>query len=441
MQVPSFVNPDQKLHDDVRGREFSPGFLFILLNSLLVFSFLFKHIYTNIILLLLAVFFLIQIRYWRFPTKQEKVFLIGCAVFLLTLTIVAIVTSRSISVGLKNLEKYGLLITFPLMLSLLNCDRIQKKYLKIVPWSFTISVLIAALYSLSIGVYNFLLLPPTVANIHGGNSQALLSPWTFLSYERLLKPLQLSPSYTSLFVSFAFFFVFFERKNFHRRKWVVYILLIFFATFILLIGSRIGVIAFLLCLVVTLMASALRNSTSKKRIIIYVVSFIVLFSVVISFNDYIQKRLFYDFQSIEVNKDATDWNSIEIRLAIWRCNLAIVKDNPIFGIGFHDEVRDDCYKKYSFYEHYGVAFNAHNQFLEFYVLGGVVLFILFLFFLYYPVKISLERRNGLFIILMALILLHFQTECLLSRVKGVFFISYFVSYFVYLCKSPVELEK
>ncbi len=122
---------------------------------------------------------------------------------------------------------------------------------------------------------------------------------------------------------------------------------------------------------------------------------------------------------------------MNLRLAIWSCNYDIASHNLFRGIGFEQEIRDACYAQYSFYPYYGTGLNAHNQYLEFLVAGGIGLCLLFLMYMGWLVWVAIKYKEKLFLTLLILLLVNFLTECMLGRVKGDLFITYFASFFMY----------
>ena len=65
---------------------------------------------------------------------------------------------------------------------------------------------------------------------------------------------------------------------------------------------------------------------------------------------------------------------------------------------------------------------------------------LFIIYLYIPINLARKHKESFFITFIVLLLLHFQAESMLSTVKGVIFVSYFLSLFIYDSSTINKLE-
>jgi O-antigen ligase len=122
-----------------------------------------------------------------------------------------------------------------------------------------------------------------------------------------------------------------------------------------------------------------------------------------------------------------DWTGVTIRLAIWKCAWDAVKETPFYGNGTGDaeEKLSESYARNKFLLGGAQNFNAHNQYIESYLLHGAIgLFVLLIVHLV-PLLHSFRARNWLMIMFITVMLMGYLTEAILSVQKGVVFFSFF----------------
>jgi O-antigen ligase len=83
-------------------------------------------------------------------------------------------------------------------------------------------------------------------------------------------------------------------------------------------------------------------------------------------------------------------------------------------------------------------FNAHNEYLSFLIKTGIIGFALFIYVLYFGFAAALQRQDILFLSFMVLISIVAISENFLDVNKGIFFYSFFFSFF--LLSSKVQKE-
>ncbi|NJN42110.1 MAG: O-antigen ligase family protein, partial [Flammeovirgaceae bacterium] len=156
--------------------------------------------------------------------------------------------------------------------------------------------------------------------------------------------------------------------------------------------------------------------------------------LVVSVNPVLKKRFVADVSSIELPIEVSGWNGANIRIAIWKCSTDAFKNSVIFGYGIGDQGvnREKCYQAYSFYGVFGTDLNSHNQFLEYGLIGGLVLILLFIFQIGYSIKVALNSRSILHLSFLILFVVTCCGESLLEQHKGIIFFSYFNSLFLFM---------
>ena len=179
-------------------------------------------------------------------------------------------------------------------------------------------------------------------------------------------------------------------------------------------------------------------SKSKKKFIKTISAIFILGALTFfGFKDLIKDR-FYEIKT-EINKPIVgDYhNSINIRVAIIKCSIDLLKEAPILGFGQNLQKKlNDCYKTNNKSNFYTLStYNTHNYYFNLVLYGGwflLLLFLLYIYFLLFKVKYPLFIS----IIIFQLLLIN-STENFFSRHHGILLFIYFISLFL----SPEKVHK
>jgi O-antigen ligase len=130
-------------------------------------------------------------------------------------------------------------------------------------------------------------------------------------------------------------------------------------------------------------------------------------------------RINYVIQGFS-NEENINIRKQDERILVWESAIEIIKKNPVLGVGVGD-VRTELVKEYVRMGEDKLSqerLNAHNQFLEVLLEGGVISFLMFAFILGFMIFIAINEKNllyGLFVIMM---LVFFMFETILYRFAG-----------------------
>lgn len=213
----------------------------------------------------------------------------------------------------------------------------------------------------------------------------------------------------------------------YKYLWIINALFLFL--FIVVISARISIITLFLLTVVYLIFYA-RISWVKKGVSL--VSFVILFGILVLTNKNISERFFVKSNLEESLKVASDY---EPRIVIWNCAYLMTKKsdfNSIIGFDGYKTISNnflDCYastienpskKEYFLTE----KFNSHNQFIDFYLIGGLIGVLLFLTFF---IKLFIEVRANFFQMAIVIsFLLFFCVENIFYRQFGCYLVGIFI---------------
>lgn len=216
-------------------------------------------------------------------------------------------------------------------------------------------------------------------------------------------------------------------ENNHKRIWY-YMLVLLFVGFNIYISARLSIILNIILILIFLYKSTL-FSVKVKRVTTFV--FFGVFVLAISLSENISSRM-HRTDDLKLS-----WHLIkdyEPRFVIWPCATYIIDNENIMlkGIGSYKTLENklvNCYgatitnnddkKKY----YLNAKFNAHNQFLDFLLVGGIVPFILLV---YTFVSICFSKNSAFELkFILALFLAFFFVENVLHRQLGVYLFSIF----------------
>ena len=225
------------------------------------------------------------------------------------------------------------------------------------------------------------------------------------------------PSYLSMYVLISVFISFeswydISLKKAFRIGWLI--LGVFLLSSIYFISSRAAIIAAIIMISFYALNKIL--ILKKSRLIWLSIIAILIFSLpLIRNNDRINSVIqgFSKEENFDIKKQ-------DERILVWESAIEIIKRNPVLGVGIGD-VRTELVKEYVRIGEDKLSqerLNAHNQFLEVLLEGGVISFLMFLFILGFMIFIAINEKNllyGLFIIMM---LVFFTFETTLYRLAG-----------------------
>lgn len=224
--------------------------------------------------------------------------------------------------------------------------------------------------------------------------------------------------------------------------WRNFQLVITVISFILLhiIGSRTGLVTFYAGSAVLLIAWGF----IEKRYVLTMILFILfvltgLLSIIYipSLNKKYQSTV-KDISQYVHHRDL-NYYSISMRIMAWDKTVEIIRDHPLFGVGYGD-VLDEIKTRY---REEGTSLleenqkEPHNQFLEVFAATGIFGFLLFMCLFLYPLIRVFKNRDLELLSLVVIMFVTFNIESALEMQAGV---CYFTLMWVYLVNLPPEFD-
>ena len=227
-------------------------------------------------------------------------------------------------------------------------------------------------------------------------------------------------------------------KVFEKYKWWFAANAVLMALFIIIVSARLSLLTIFFMGIVFVLFYY--NISLYKKIGFIVVLFGFAASLLF-FNDNISKRFFV---AENFRKSVDDASDLEPRVVIWSCAKDISSQpdyNHFFGLESYTDIASkyrSCYaskidkpskREYFLFE----RFNSHNQFIDFYLIGGLVAVLLFIAFLlnfFYGIKNSYTATA----LLMSFVFF-FILENVFYRQYGCFLFALFATLY---CREKME---
>ena len=245
----------------------------------------------------------------------------------------------------------------------------------------------------------------------------------FENGEIVNKLLVIDRPYLGFLSLIAIVICFYLIKQFPKYKIVLGIISFALFVFIVFIVARLSLLSAILIGFIYLLFYSDFSIFKKSIVLLSIISLICL--LLFSY-----KNL---FNRVFTNTTVERLKLYDPRVDIWDCAYRISQDqnfNPIIGAKSHQVVSDqlvDCYKTKNGNDlrrrqwFIDTRFNTHNQFIDFYLVGGVVGLLLFIYFLFEMIR---GARNNFysFSLVIALVLFLFF-ENVFQRQLGCFLIA------------------
>ena len=258
-------------------------------------------------------------------------------------------------------------------------------------------------------------------------------------YQEFSSILNLHPTYFSLYLGLALFYLIFAFKNESKAKLVfkwVMIVLFFIALF--LTSSKAGIYSFVL---ISFGFQLYRTIKMKKKSDKLILSILILgFALMFIANPLIYKRSLQAFKSIVAEGQANE--STSKRFGIWHVSLKSIEKEPFLGYGTgsaNQALNDSCIEFFSFSTCEGIRNkNTHNQYLNLLLSNGIVVLVPFLIALFLAFRRAILRKDALYFLFTLFLSINFFFESLLERERGVVF---FMLFMVFLNTSSATSTK
>lgn len=247
------------------------------------------------------------------------------------------------------------------------------------------------------------------------------------------------PTYVSMFTLLSLALLLFRNKELKIKKGVFFASVILQIIAIILYGSRMGYILFVVLITLYFFHKFFEKQNRGEIVRIILIYFISMLALlIIAFNiPIVKERIFYTF-GLKYEYRYNDQEFIaesspeeQGRLLLWKDAWDLIKEKPIFGYGTGAS-RTMLLKKYEqeghdiFLEN---QYNAHNTYLETLLIGGIPLLLAFVALVVSLITRGIKDRRRVVLFFGIIIALTGITETLFLA-KGIMFIGFFYCLFL-----------
>ena len=137
------------------------------------------------------------------------------------------------------------------------------------------------------------------------------------------------------------------------------------------------------------------------------------------------------FYNLSGKAEGTPFSSTQSRILIWDISLDLIKEKPFFGYGSGDSklALTKQYKNHNLGFLLDKQFNAHNQYLQSTLDGGLIAGVILLLMLFVPLVLCFKKKQNLYAIFIGILALNFFSEAMLETQSGVIFYAFFNTLF------------
>lgn len=246
------------------------------------------------------------------------------------------------------------------------------------------------------------------------------------------------PTYLSLFFGFSICIAgsnLLNSRNFYLKLLYAFSILLF--TFHLIsLASRTPIFAIFIALIIV----GLLKIKRPVRRVFATMALLLLSFILIRFTPSIYSRLIEIQQTAFTVPVGDQYNSTNIRVGILKCSWEIIQKNILIGVGIGSEkpLLNECYSKFKTDGYEKVFYNTHNQYLNFWMTGGIISLLLFLYSLLYATRMSIKTKDYFMLFFIILVSLTFLTENILARHAGVVFYYFFLCFMIAYHKQTID---
>lgn len=323
--------------------------------------------------------------------------------------------------GWQFIERGASFLVFPVGFLLLggpSSDRFREAMMDL----FTMSALLLAAYG------NSKMLVYGIGPRLVGDDFSMAYRSTFAWYTGI------HPPYASYFFLAAAVFQL-ERVLDHARRPVLRVIAIALLVLAgLLIASRMPLIAFAGAVAAVFFLRMPAPKAISRAVIIFVV-LLILAALTPSFRE----RMAEVFSLAQERSPKLSINSMDIRVPIAHCSLALIEEHWLVGIGQANvqHALDHCYQQFNIPRLLDGSFGTHNQLLHWWLSFGLPGVLMYVVFFGAMIIRAWQRRDAAHLGFLVLLMLCSATENLLTRQWGVMLFTCFNALFM-AAVEPVQ---
>ncbi len=340
------------------------------------------------------------------------------------LTVVCTLYSANKEQAFKEWEKQLAILLFPLIFSVTPIDFRKYKIPLLKAFAITCTITVLYLFYAAWSVIGYYKLPESV-----------LFSTAFTNHNFSL-PIDLHATYFSMYITLSlavfFYLLTVSRQVIPRIFYVAGCLVLFAGMFQL--SSRATFIAALL-IINLVIPFFLFGKIARWRFMIISGGLSMILLCLLATMEPFRDRFIVDLKQDLTAKNIDKQNPLDPRMARWRCAWELIGKSPFAGYGTGSEtglLKQKYYERH-LYTSYLHELNAHNQYLSFLLKTGITGIVLYLYILFAGFWNAIREKDVFFCSFLLIATIVSFSENILDVNKGIFFFSFFYSYFMYAC--------
>jgi len=260
----------------------------------------------------------------------------------------------------------------------------------------------------------------------------------FFTYTHLAEPL-MHPGYLATYLGFGLFASVELLRNRSSRlmMWLYRLSIPLILAFMLLLQARINLIALFMVIVL----AALFLAWKRKAYLWLALPLVPVLGLTLflSFASEEMQSRYFQFPDFSYDISGENFNSATYRLAEWKCAGDVIGEHFWLGTGIGDSQQAllDSYRDNEFWQGLEKRYNAHNQYIETSLAGGIIGLALMLIMLFYYCYRAFRQMDYLALSGLIFLLICLLTESMFERMWGVLF---FAMIFPLLLMKPIKSD-
>lgn len=266
--------------------------------------------------------------------------------------------------------------------------------------------------------------------------------WEMLFYSKLTQNFY-HPGFMSIHISVCIMVLMFDiigiEKTFSEGRVLQKSILVgWFILFLILLSSKIGLIALGLIVLISICYGLIKVKNNLFRITVLIIPLLLSWLI---YKAEIGIRIENSIQALTTKENLnTNEESTALRITALKTSAELIKNNWLFGVGTGDVWPD--LRRYYFIESKTACLKEkvipHNQYLNSFAKHGIIGISVLLFLLFFPLMKSYRQKYWSGFLFMLLIILNCGVEDVFEVQNGVVFTSFFYSYFFLLLPKTKE---
>ncbi len=387
----------------------------------------FDRFYSELISISLTIHTVINFRRQNL-LRFGRPFLLLISLYLLT--IVCTIYSSAKQQAFADWGKQLAILIFPVIFSIvsINIKNYRIQLLKM----FAITCVVASIY-LFVDVLH-------IMQYHKMAFANIFNPE--FTNQNFASPIEMHATYLSMYIALSLVILIHcfigAKKIINHIFYAACIIVLFFS--IIQLSSRSALTAIL---IIVNFVFPFFIAQKKTRIIFIICAMLLSAIAILSIMqvDSFKKRLIAETKQ-DLSKQENGFQTFESRVARWNCAWKLIRQSPIIGYGSGSEVKllKEKYFQNHLYVSYLNELNAHNEYLSIAIKSGIGGLILYLFILISGFANAFYTKDIFAFSFLAIIAIVSLSENILDTNKGIFFFSFFFSFFSWPMQSNASLK-